>query len=450
MGIINGAFDIDLSGWSTSAVPGQYGVVWDNGKAKLWNYPYCTGSVANLSQDFVIDNKILSFDWWSSGTRIYGAVVYSVSVFIEGQGWIGIAGREIGWSSTDPTSGTEYIDLSQYIGKTCRTTFYLKTIGGFPCNLYMWVDNVVLTPDWGTLRVSSIPGNANIYIDDSFINITPDTGSIDLTNISLGNHTVKITKTDYFDYIIVINVYAGKLYDIPATLSPKTGCLSIYTDPAGAKIFLSERNGQTLNDTGFSTFKQICDLFWGDYKWKLTLPKYEPKSGLAHLTSIAGASISETLSLIGIGCIYFDTNPSGAKIIVDGGDTGLVTPNKICNLVLGEHTYSLELSGYIIETGSVILTSTQGELVSIDLRPKIIATIIILSKTTCIEPCDLTVDVTWTNTGGVIGIFTPTITVNGLPNVFHDESLGPGLSVTKTFTVTGLITGHYSICPEPT
>ena len=435
MSIINGIFDIDLSGWSISAVPDRYGVVWDTGKAKLWNGPYCTGSVANLNQDFVIDNKILSFDWWSSGTRIYGAVVYSISVFIEGQGWISVAGREIGWSSADPTSGTEYIDLSQYIGKTCRTTFYLRTIAGYPCYLNMWIDNVALTPDWGTLRISSVPGGANIYIEDSFVNITPETGSIDLTNISPGSHTVKITKTDYFDYIIVINVYAGKLYDIPATLSPKDGCLSILSDPIGAKIFLSDRNGQTLNDTGFTTFKQICNLFFGDYKWKLTLPRYEPKNGTASLTSIAGVVISETLSLIGIGCIYFDTNPLGAKIIVDDVDTGLVTPNKICNLVLGGHTYRLELSGYKIETGSVILTSTQGEAISTDLRPDIIATIITPNKTICIEPCDLTVDVTWTNTGGITGIFTPTITANGVLNMFPEPSLGPGLSVTTTLSL---------------
>lgn|SRR3990167_5437276 len=95
MGIINGTFNTDLSGWSISAVPDRYGVVWDNGKAKLWNGPFCTGSVANLYQDFIIDNKILSFDWWSSGTRIYGTIVYSISVFIEGQGWISVAGREL-------------------------------------------------------------------------------------------------------------------------------------------------------------------------------------------------------------------------------------------------------------------------------------------------------------------------------------------------------------------
>lgn len=450
MGIINGTFDTDLSGWTVWAESQYNGVIWNNGAAKLWNDPYCVGNAANLSQDFIIDNKILSFDWWSSGTKIYGAVGYSVSVFIDGQGWIGVTGREFGWSTTDPTSGTEFINLTQHIGKIGRAIFFLKTFGAnFPCRLSMWVDNVVLTPDWGTLRVSSIPGGADIYIDDSFVNITPETGNIDLTNISPGSRTVKITKTDYFDFTTTINVYSGRLYEISATLIPKVGCLSIFSDPTGARIYLSDRNGQTLNDTGFITFKQICNLFWGDYKWKLLLDGYEPKSGIAYLTSISGVSIVETLSLIGIGCIYFDTNPSGAKIIVDGVDTGLVTSNKKCGLSLGEHTYSLELSGYKIETGSIILTSTQGELVSIDLRPDIIPTVITPSKTTCTEPCDITIDITWTNTGGVTGIFAPTITVNGVPNVLPDESLGPGLSVIKTFTLTGLITGNYNICPEP-
>lgn len=450
MSITNGAFDTDLNGWSITAVPDRYGVIWDNGAAKLWNGPYCTGSVANLTQDFLIDDKILSFNWWSTGTKIYGAVVYSVSVFIEGQGWTNVAGREFGWSSLDPTSGTEFVDLTQYIGKTGKILFYLHTLGSnYPCYLTMYVDNVALTPNWGTLRVSSIPGQAYIYVDDIFLNITPETGSIDLTNIAPGDHIIKITKTDYYDYTVSINVSPGRIYEIATTLNPKVGCLTFSSDPTGAHIYLSERNGQTLIDTGFITFKQICDLFFGDYKWKLTLQGYDPKSGIAHLISSAGVSIIETLTLTGVGCIYFDTNPSGAKIIVDNIDTGLVTPNKICSLTLGEHTYRLELSGYKIETGSIILTSAQGEVISIDLRPSIIPTIITPSKITCTEPCDLTIDVTWTNTGGITGTFAPTITVNGLPNVLPNESLGPGLSVTKTFTLTDLMIGDYNICPEP-
>ena len=367
MGIVNGTFDTDLSGWTVWTIRSEDIVVWDNGTAKLWNSPYCDGLSTNLYQDFIIDNKILSFDWWSQGIKIYGAVAYSVSVFIEG-GWTSVAGREFGWNSADPVSGTEYIDLSQYIGKTGRITFYLRTLGAnYPCHLTMWVDNVALTPNWGTLRVSSIPGGADIYIDDSFVNITPETGSTDLTNISLGSHTVKITKTDYFDFITTVDVYPGKLYEISATLSPKAGCLSILSDPTGARIYLGDRNGQTLNDTGFTTFKQICNLFWGDYKWKLILPGYDPKSGIAHLTSAAGVSIAENLTLTGIGCIYFETYPPEAKIIVDNADTGLVTPNKVCNLSLGSHTYELALTGYQTVEGSVILTSTRGEAVSLDL-----------------------------------------------------------------------------------
>lgn len=79
----------------------------------------------------------------------------------------------------------------------------------------------------------------------------------------------------------------------------------------------------------------------------------------------------------------------------------------------------------------------------------IVATAITPSVTTCTAPCNMTVDITWKNNGGMSGTFTPTITVNGTPTAIPQASLGPNLSITKTFSLTGLMTGTYSICSEP-
>jgi hypothetical protein len=82
----------------------------------------------------------------------------------------------------------------------------------------------------------------------------------------------------------------------------------------------------------------------------------------------------------------------------------------------------------------------------------IIATNITVSTNACTEPCGVTVDVIWENSGGVAGTFSPSIKVDdttpaGLP--LPEVAIGPGETLTRSFNVTGLIVGSHSICPDP-
>lgn len=79
----------------------------------------------------------------------------------------------------------------------------------------------------------------------------------------------------------------------------------------------------------------------------------------------------------------------------------------------------------------------------------IVATSIVPDKTTCIEPCDVSVDVTWTNSGQTADTFAPTILVDGTPISLAPEVLGPTQTVTRTFAVTGLTKGSHTICASP-
>ncbi len=66
--------------------------------------------------------------------------------------------------------------------------------------------------------------------------------------------------------------------------------------------------------------------------------------------------------------------------------------------------------------------------------------------------CTVTVDVTWTNTGGTSGTFVPNITVDTItidPPPYLSQALGTGTSVTKSFILSGLTSGTHAICPYP-
>jgi hypothetical protein len=80
----------------------------------------------------------------------------------------------------------------------------------------------------------------------------------------------------------------------------------------------------------------------------------------------------------------------------------------------------------------------------------ITATNIVVTPGTCTAPCNVNADVTWTNQGGTPGTFTPAISVNGgAPITLPAVTLAAGASTTQTFTLTGLTTGTYTICPVP-
>jgi len=72
----------------------------------------------------------------------------------------------------------------------------------------------------------------------------------------------------------------------------------------------------------------------------------------------------------------------------------------------------------------------------------------------CIEgSCTVTVDVTWTNTGETSGSFTPSIKIDTIPIVvlppLTPVSVGPSLTASQQFIITGMTTGTHTICPDP-
>jgi hypothetical protein len=75
------------------------------------------------------------------------------------------------------------------------------------------------------------------------------------------------------------------------------------------------------------------------------------------------------------------------------------------------------------------------------------------STTSCMSPCDITVDVTWTNGGTISRSFYPAIKVNTtrIPLVTPEvlTVIGPELSSTKSFIISGLTRGTYTICADP-
>lgn len=95
------------------------------------------------------------------------------------------------------------------------------------------------------------------------------------------------------------------------------------------------------------------------------------------------------------------------------------------------------------------------QIVSVLTPANITATDMVLNKTSCTEPCSVTVTITWTNTGGTTDTFAKAVSVYKDGEHYNtyifglNVTLGPGLSTIGSYTITGLPEGTYSICPNP-
>ena len=112
---------------------------------------------------------------------------------------------------------------------------------------------------------------------------------------------------------------------------------SITSSPSGAQIYV---NGVK----GFKTPHMLAPYKIGDVI-KLELAGYEPKTKTLTSANI-GTTVSFTLkAIVKTGDVKVQSEPSNARIWVDGSDTGKKTPS-IITLPTGTHTITLKKDGY--------------------------------------------------------------------------------------------------------
>lgn len=80
---------------------------------------------------------------------------------------------------------------------------------------------------------------------------------------------------------------------------------------------------------------------------------------------------------------------------------------------------------------------------------RITATDMTINPTDCDELCDVTITITWTNTGSRPGTVTPGVVIDGVKTEGTPITLTKNQTATQTFNVTGLLEGDHSVCPDP-
>ncbi|MBL7961598.1 PEGA domain-containing protein, partial [bacterium] len=218
----------------------------------------------------------------------------------------------------------------------------------------------------GNVFVTSTPSGAAIFLDGvNSTKVTPDT----LKNISSGDHTIKLTRTGYFDSTFTVTVpNANQTVNQSITLvALPVGNIFISSTPSGAAIF---RNGVNSSKVTPDSLKNLTP---GNHTVKLTLSGYFDSTFTAAVIADQTADYNITMRRIPAGNLFISSTPSSAAIFLNGSTTGKLTPDSLKNLVPGNHTIKLSLIGYVDSIFTVSVNDLQTSDYNITLRiaPKV-------------------------------------------------------------------------------
>lgn len=208
----------------------------------------------------------------------------------------------------------------------------------------------------GSSSISSVPSGAKIILDGI------DTGLVtpaEIVDLKLNTrHIIRLEKKDYEPKEETFLTTSAKPQRLNITLEEITrGIINVISDPTGASIIL---DGKTTGQVTPATIEKIeLNL---EHKITLSKPAYEDFEETFNLQSAKPQKISATLKPVQIetGIFLVKSSPDGAKIYLNGKDSGKTTPASIPNLKLNEgYTIKLTKEGYKDWEKNVNLTNAK-------------------------------------------------------------------------------------------
>lgn len=275
------------------------------------------------------------------GTLDITTVPQGAEVFIDGED----KGVQTNTIITDMPSGDRSFKLTL---QGYNDTTGVTTINSGMTS-YIYVSLSPLETTTGSVSISSIPTNADIYIDgdqqldiNGFALKTPAT----ISGLSPITHGITLKLSGYLDYDIPVDIVTGTTKYINAILlqAPKlTGDISITSNPAGAEIWIDG------NDMQKTTPDTIVDAPIGSHSFTLKLVGYNNTVG--DINVVGGITSYVFAILVPLsptkGAISISSIPQNADIYINDMLQTVETPTTISNLDPGQYTVKLRKSGYM-------------------------------------------------------------------------------------------------------
>jgi len=188
---------------------------------------------------------------------------------------------------------------------------------------------------YGSIDVTTDPLGANIFIDGVEVGVTPKI----IPDLETGTHNLILNYPGYERLQKRIMVEDGKTIPISEYLVPKTGSLSILSDPIGATVYLDNfARGQTPLD--------IPELPVKDYMIRLDLQDYQMLE--RRVTVQYAENTTQKYTLVPLpGKLNVFTSPASANILIGGkrytsNSSGIAT----IELPVGQYRIDIGKDGY--------------------------------------------------------------------------------------------------------
>jgi len=239
-----------------------------------------------------------------------------------------------------------------------------------------------LTPETGSIAVSSVPTNASIYLDGNATDLRTDTT---LDAVPVGEHTVELAMPGYRNATRTVVVEKNERSIIDVALSresgttgsvdgstPWNGSIAITSVPTNASIYLDG------NATEFWTDVTLENVPAGEHTIELVMPGYQNTthnvtiemdrcSFLDVILSPKNSTRAE--SPPGTGSIAITSVPANASIYLDGKSTGTRTDAILETVPAGKHTIEFVMPGYKNATRTVVVEEAERSTIDVVLSP---------------------------------------------------------------------------------
>ncbi len=182
--------------------------------------------------------------------------------------------------------------------------------------------------------------------------------------ITEGRHKVEVTGSNCEPYSTEIMVKPSEVVTVDlSVVQIKSGVLDITANVSDYTI--------NINDVDYSDGDPIL-LNYGEYNFKITKPDYEEYTGTVEIKADVNPLSVTLKEREKKGVLNVTTNPSGAKVYVDGTFLGQSPQNK--ELLLGNHKVEIKMDGYITESRNITIAN-EGDTVKcqVNLTPVVSA-----------------------------------------------------------------------------
>jgi hypothetical protein len=247
--------------------------------------------------------------------------------------------------------------------------------------------NVELKADPAELRLSSVPFEAKVFIDDEFKGSTP----VFLKDLNAGRHVVRMEKPSHFPTEETIFVKGGSKEELTLTLKPY-GTVAVTITPREAELTL---DGEATPCPGGKCELKIAA---GEHEVLVTADKFQKFAAPLRVT--AGETVPLSVALRGFPSIEIASEPDKVYVSLGGNSLGR-TPLKLEFPEDAEYEFTFTKDQYLTKKVKVKLVAGKKEDLKVTLpaMPRVVilttpddAEVFLIDKKVGTTPLNLTLE----------------------------------------------------------